>query len=169
MKKSRPILLYLFLFSLMFISNYCIRGSSKAKTVDGFKISTFSTIPDSITIDTIAFEDMNDKYTIRQYKANGTIIQMDIDRHGSYTSIDYILWDMDKNRRLEAIGVYNVLEQKYDYYLIEEDLAAEDLLEYLVQLEDLGFPSFYDSSDIPKAVYKSKEHQPELNYFRYED
>ena len=169
MKKIKPIFLYLFLFTLMLISNYCIGGSSKARTVDNFSQSPFSTIPDSITVDTIAFRDMNDEYTIRQYKSNGTIIQMDIDRHGSYTSIDYILWDMDKNKRMEAIGVYNVLEQKYDYHLIEEDLVAEDLLEYLVQLEDIGFPSFYDSSDIPKAIYKSKEHQPELNYFRYED
>ncbi|MFT5168788.1 MAG: ABC-type glycerol-3-phosphate transport system substrate-binding protein [Saprospiraceae bacterium] len=167
MKKMSPV--FSFLLVLMLISSHCIGSFSKAKTDNNADKFAFSTIPDSITVDTIAFRDMNDEYAIRQYKSNGNIIQMDIDRYNSYTTIDYILWDMDKNGRMEAIGVYNVLEQKYDYHLIEEDLVANDLLEYLVQLEDIGFPSFYDSSDIPKAVYKSKEHQPELNYYRYED
>lgn len=124
-----------------------------------------STIPDSVTIDTIDFEDMNDQYIIRQYKIAEKVVQMDIDLIGSYVEIDYILWDMDKNGRMEAIAVYNVLEQKYDYHLIEHDLAADDLLDYQVQLEDIGFPAFYDSSEIPKAVYKNKEHQPEINHF----
>ena len=125
----------------------------------------FSSPPDSVSIDSIAFRDMYDEYTIRQYKIRGKIIQMDIDRKDSYVEIDYILWDMDKNGRMEAIAVYNVLEQKYDYHLIEHDLAADDLLDYQVQLEDIGFPSFYDSSKIPKAVYKGEEHQPEINHF----
>lgn len=156
MKKMRSI----FLFALIFFS--C---SLKAITIEVDFLISFLSIPDSVIIDSIDFEDMNDTYNIRQYKINDNIVQMDIDRKDSSVEIDYILWDMDKNGRMEAIAVYNVLEQKYDYHLIEHDLAADDLLEFQVQLKDIGFPSFYDSSEIPKAIYKSKEHQPEINHF----
>lgn len=156
MKKMRSI----FLFALIFFS--C---SLKAITIEIDFLISFLSIPDSVIIDSIDFEDMNDTYNIRQYKINDNIVQMDIDRKDSSVEIDYILWDMDKNGRMEAIAVYNVLEQKYDYHLIEHDLAADDLLEFQVQLKDIGFPSFYDSSEIPKAIYKSKEHQPEINHF----
>ncbi len=150
----------IFLFALIFFS--C---SLKAITIEIDFLISFLSIPDSVIIDSIDFEDMNDTYNIRQYKINDNIVQMDIDRKDSSVEIDYILWDMDKNGRMEAIAVYNVLEQKYDYHLIEHDLAADDLLEFQVQLKDIGFPSFYDSSEIPKAIYKSKEHQPEINHF----
>ena len=150
----------IFLFALIFFS--C---SLKAITIEVDFLISFLSIPDSVIIDSIDFEDMNDTYNIRQYKINDNIVQMDIDRKDSSVEIDYILWDMDKNGRMEAIAVYNVLEQKYDYHLIEHDLAADDLLEFQVQLKDIGFPSFYDSSEIPKAIYKSKEHQPEINHF----
>lgn len=160
---------YIILFSFILLSSLGFSSFSKTKITATNLSSCLNSIPDSIFIDTISFEDMNDKYTIRQYNKNGKVIQMDIDRENSYTTIDYILWDMDKNGRMEAIGVYNVLEQKYDYHLIEEDLSAGDLLEFQVQLEDIGFPSFYDSSAIPKAVYKSSELQPELNYYQYQN
>ena len=164
MKNWNSLLLLLAVVSCT--SSYCSGSSTKAKTTKLIPQSSLFVIPDSIILDTIAFKDMNDEYNILLYKINENIVQMDVDRKGSYTVIDYIIWDMDKNGKLEAIGVYNVLDQKYDYHLIEEELEANDLLEYLVQLEDIGFPSFYDSSDIPKAIYKSEEHKPILNYYR---
>jgi len=162
MKKEVAIILFTFIF----LSSYTANNALKAKT--NKTPLPFSSIPDSVLIDTLDFEDVNDEYLIRQYKVNDKIVQMDIDLKGNSTVIDYILWDMDKNGRMEAIGVYNVLEQKYDFHLIEEELAADDLLEFQIQLEDIGFPSFFNSSAIPKAVYKSDDFQPELNYYKYD-
>lgn len=151
---------FLFFCTIILSSSFCA-SNSKANTDHSVSVA----LPDSVIIDTIDFRDMNDEYIIVQYKINDNIIQMDIDRKASQTKIDYILWDMNKNGKMEAIAVYNVLGQKYDYHLIEEELIAENILEYQVQIEDIGFPSFYDSSNIPKAVYKSKEHQPEINHY----
>lgn len=127
---------------------------------------SFSPVPDSISIDTIDFKDMNDTYTIVLYKSGEDIVQMDVDRKGSYTEIDYILWDADRDGRVDAIAVYAYLDQKYDNYMLVEDIDANDLLNYEIQIEDIGFPSFYDSSQIPKVVYQGEENQPELNYFK---
>ncbi len=156
----------LFLLAALIHTNTFCFGSSISVGLDAILLAAPLNLSDSVIVDTIAFEDMNDEYSIRQFKINGEIVQMDIDRKGSYTVVDYIIWDMDKNGRLEAIAVYDPLEERYDYHLIEEDLAASDLLEFQVQLEDIGFPSFYNSSGIPKAIYKSKEHQPILNYIK---
>lgn len=124
------------------------------------------TLPDSVVMDTIDFRDMNDTYTIAIYKSGDDIVQMDVDRHGSYKDIDYILWDSDHNGKIDAIGVHEYPGQNLKYFLLTEELDANLLLEYEVQIGDIGFPSFYDSSKIPKVEYQPQDQQPELNYYK---
>ncbi|MGB3464823.1 MAG: hypothetical protein WBA74_06125 [Cyclobacteriaceae bacterium] len=150
----------IFLIIISFLSCYSL-VAQQTSAVQNHSL----TLPDSVVMDTIDFRDMYDTYTIVRYTSGEDIVQMDVDRKESFTEIDYILWDSNRNGRIDAIGVYNVPDQGYDYYLLEEELDANALLEYEMQIGDIGFPSFYDSSQIPKAEYQPAEHQPALNYY----
>ena len=161
MKSQSPISQFFIVF--ISITLFGVALLSKASNERIFSPFAFQ---DSVMIDTLKFEDMWNEYTIVRYTVGENIVQLNVDRKESYTEFDYIIWDMDKDGMVESVGVYDVLDQKYNYYVLEEPLYADELLEYSIQIEEIGFPSFYDSSAVPKAVYKSEEHQPVLNYYK---
>ena len=154
---------------LIVFMSIALFGVALSNPASNAHVVTQAVIQDSVMIDTLEFEDMWNEYTIVRYTIGDNIVQLNVDRKESYTQFDYIIWDMDKDGMVESVGVYDVLDQKYNYYVLEEPLYADELLEYSIQIEEIGFPSFYDSSAVPKAVYKSEEHQPVLNYYKWED
>ncbi len=159
-------LIFLFLALLAFPTTSTYATCSKAQTPNISSLSVLPSTLDSVILDTIGFRDMYDEYTIVRYKIDGQIVQMNVNTKDSKIDLDYILWDTDKNGKLDAVADYDRFGKKFDYHVLAEEVLATDLLEYLVQIQDIAFPSFYDSSAIPKILYKGAEYQPLLNYYK---
>jgi len=99
-----------------------------------------------ITTDTIQFRDIRDFYTIVRYWDHGRLLQLDIDRLEMGVDLDFILWDADKEPGLDAIRYYDDEQRKYITMSLTDPIDEEAIVDFHVQIEEVWFPGYYDSS-----------------------